>query len=127
MEHRPDLSVYQYPPPTKEIIDRIGHHLLINPQFYIRVLDLMRNMNLPAPFSNGGISNNDMANTICNSIVQSKISKGIKSQDGSRSESESEDDDGDHEIGSTDDQNIQKNLIGERKRKLSEDERGRLK
>lgn len=40
-----------YPPPTSEIIERISKTLWIEPQFYIKVVQLMETMKLPLPFT----------------------------------------------------------------------------
>lgn len=42
---------FKYPFATKEIVNKIAETMLDNVEFYHRVLDLMRSLNLPPPFS----------------------------------------------------------------------------
>lgn len=39
-----------YPPPTREIVEKMAKTLLINPNFYVKVIQLMEFMCLPLPF-----------------------------------------------------------------------------
>ncbi|XP_075224167.1 RNA-binding region-containing protein 3-like isoform X2 [Lycorma delicatula] len=87
---------YQYPPPSRNVLENIAKTLAVVPKFYTQVLHLMNKMNLPCPFTNQfPIKTNMFDNIIgkradCISESEGNLAENVKTSRLSDEESELE-------------------------------------